>query len=104
MIDALALDAALIAQTRATPRTHAATAAQARKAAQEFEAFFLAQTLESMFAGIKADGEFDGGHAEQIFRSVLAQEYGRDMAKTGGIGIADQVYREILKAQEAKTP
>ncbi|MFA7639485.1 MAG: rod-binding protein, partial [Parvibaculum sp.] len=32
--------------------------------------------------------------------SVLVDQYGRQMAKTGGIGIADDIYREILKMQE----
>jgi Rod binding domain-containing protein len=78
------------------------TAAQARKAADDFESFFIAQTMESMFAGIKTDGPFDGGHAEEMFRSMLSQEYGKTMVRAGGIGIADQVYREMLKTQELK--
>lgn len=81
-------------------QTHSAT--QARKVAEEFEAFFIAQTVESMFAGIKTDGPFGGGHGEQMFRSLLSQEYGKSMARGGSIGIADQVYREILKTQELK--
>ena len=78
------------------------SAAQARKVAEEFEAFFIAQTVESMFAGIKTDGPFGGGHGEQMFRSLLSQEYGKSMARGSSIGIADQVYREILKTQELK--
>lgn len=78
------------------------SAVEARRAAEEFEAFFIAQTVESMFAGIETDGPFGGGQAEQMFRSLLSQEYGKSMARSGGIGIADQVYREILKTQEVK--
>jgi Rod binding domain-containing protein len=81
---------------------HTQSAAQARKAAQDFEAFFIAQTVEAMFAGIETEGPFGGGHAEQMFRSMLSQEYGKSMARAGGMGIADQVYREILKTQEVK--
>jgi flagellar protein FlgJ len=80
----------------------AKTEAQARKAAQDFEAFFIGQTMEAMFAGIETDGPFDGGNAEKMFRSVLMDQYGKDMAKNGGIGIANQVYAEILKTQEVK--
>jgi Rod binding domain-containing protein len=32
---------------------------------------------------------------------MLSQEYGSSIARSGGVGIADVVYREILKAQEA---
>jgi peptidoglycan hydrolase FlgJ len=97
------LAAAMAAYQPAAPKpSHAQSPAQARKAAEDFEAFFIAQTMETMFAGIKTDGPFGGGHAEQMFRSMLSQEYGKTMARGGGIGIADQVYREILKTQELK--
>ena len=81
---------------------HTPSAAQARKSAEDFEAFFIAQTVDTMFSGIKTDGPFGGGHAEEMFRSLLSQEYGKSMARGGGIGIADQVYREILKSQEVQ--
>lgn len=77
-----------------------ATKAQARKVAEDFEAFFLSQFIENMFAGVKTDSQFGGGQGEDIFRSVLTQEYGKVMARNGGIGIADSVYREIIKLQE----
>lgn len=76
------------------------TAAEARKAAEEFEAFFLAQFIDRMFADLPTDGMMGGGHGEKVFRSLLAQEYGKVMARSGGVGIADSVYREILKHQE----
>ena len=76
------------------------TPAEARKAAEEFEAFFLAQFIDRMFADLPTDGTFGGGRGEKIFRSLLSQEYGKVMARNGGVGIADSVYREILKYQE----
>ena len=72
------------------------------KAAQDFEAVFLSQMLESMFKGIKTDGPFGGGHAEEMMRSFMLQEYGKVMAANGGVGIADAVKRELLHAQEGK--
>lgn len=82
------------------PGDRIANDTRAREAAEEFEAQFLSVFAESMFAGIKTDGPFGGGQGEAVFRSLLIQEYGAGMAKTGGIGVADQVYREILKLQE----
>jgi Rod binding domain-containing protein len=97
------LDTASYSDAKAAPQTAGAkTQAQARKAAQDFEAFFVGQTMEARFAGSETDGEFDGGNAEKMFRSVLTDQYGKEMAKSGGIGIADQVYAEILKTQEVK--
>ena len=61
---------------------------------------FLAQMMSHMFAGLSTDGLFSGGQAEQVYRSMLMNEYGRIAAGSGGIGIADQVMSEILKTQE----
>lgn len=76
--------------------------AKAREAAQEFEAVFLAQMVSYMFAGIKTNEIFGGGAGEDVYRSMMAQEYGKTLAKSGGIGIADQVMNEIIRIQEAQ--
>ena len=47
---------------------------------------------------------FGGGNGERIWRSFLIEEYGDLIAKTGGIGIADAVERQLLRAQEASEP
>lgn len=74
--------------------------AQAHKTASEFESMFLTQMLGHMSAGIKSDGPFGGGPGEEMFRSLLNQEYAGMLSKRGGIGIADYVYRQILALQE----
>ena len=84
--------------TPAQPATPAQQAA--RRSAEDFESVFLAQFAEILFSGVKSDGPFGGGPAEDMFKSLLAGEYGKTMARSGGIGIADSVYREILKSQE----
>ncbi len=88
-----------LAATAATPRPTADEAA-ARAAAEEFEAVFLAQMMAHMFEGISTDGPFSGGQAEQVYRSMLMNEFGRIASRSGGLGIADQVMSEILKVQE----
>ena len=76
--------------------------AEARKVAQDFEAFFIGMYIETMFSGIETDGAFGGGHGEDVFRSLLNQEVGKSIVRTGGLGIADSVMREIIKMQEAE--
>jgi peptidoglycan hydrolase FlgJ len=71
-----------------------------KKAAKEFEAVFLTQMLETMFEGIGSDGVFGGGYGEDVFRPMMLQEYGKVLAKSGGIGIADAVGRELMRMQE----
>lgn len=73
---------------------------KARAAAESFESFFIGQFFEHMFAGIRTDGMFGGGQGEDVYRSMLMQEYGKAVAKSGGIGIADTVYQSILQIQE----
>jgi len=79
-------------------------AAAAKHTAEDFEAFFLAQMFEHMFSGIEPDAMFGGGEGEQVFRSMMFQEYGKAVAKQGGIGISDLVQKEILKLQEVQQP
>ncbi len=71
----------------------------AKKAAEDFESVFVSQMLEPMFAGIKTDGMFGGGNGESVFRSLMIQEVGKEIAKGGGIGISDSVYGEMLRMQ-----
>ncbi len=76
----------------------------ARRAAEDFEAFFIAQMMDEMFAGIEPDSLFGGGVAEGPLRSLLFQEYGKAVAGGRGIGIADMVQKEILRLQEVTQP
>jgi hypothetical protein len=55
-----------------------------------------------MFAGVNADPVFGGGSGETVFRSLMLQEYGKVAARSGGVGIADSVYREMIRLQETK--
>lgn len=74
--------------------------AQIRKAADDFENVFVSQMLGHMFDGIEVDETFGGGHGEEMFRSMLTEQYAKQVNRRGGFGIADQVYRELLRTQE----
>jgi peptidoglycan hydrolase FlgJ len=75
---------------------------KARAAAQDFEAVFLNSMFEHMFTGMEGDGPFGGSGAAGVWRSFLTQEYSKTIAKAGGIGIADHVYRSLMAHQEAR--
>ncbi|MFZ7091099.1 rod-binding protein [Primorskyibacter sp. 2E233] len=64
------------------------------KAAQELEASFLAEMLESAGVG-KTPGGFGGGAGEDQFSSFLVQEQARAMAAKGGIGLAETLYQSM---------
>ena len=84
-----------------TPKT-ASIADKARGTAQDFEAMFLNTMFQQMFSGV-GEGPFTGGHAANVWRSFLTDEYAKSFAKNGGIGIADHVYRSLLAQQEASS-
>jgi Rod binding domain-containing protein len=93
---------ALAAGRQAPTMARGMNVAKARQASQDFEAFFLGQMLQPMFAGIETDETFGGGEAESMWRSFQVDEYGKAFARHGGIGIADMVFREMIKMQEGK--
>lgn len=85
---------------RASPLEGRIAPSKAREAAESFEAFFISQMLANMFSGIETDPLFGGGQGETVFRSLMIDEYGKSIASSGGVGIADSVLREIVRLQE----
>ena len=71
------------------------------KAAREFEAVYLTEMMRPMLETVPVSEAFGGGHGEEIFRDMLADEYGKMMARTGGIGLASSVKAAMIAAQEA---
>ena len=74
-------------------------AEKAQKGAQDFEAVFLNSMFQQMFTGV-GKGPYSGGNGASAWRSFLTDEYAKSFAKKGGIGIADQVRKELLARQE----
>jgi len=91
----LATQTPLAAKPQATPM-----AARAEKAAKDYESVFISQMLGAMFSGIKSDGITGGGQGEEMFRSLMINEYGKSIAAQGGFGLADQMKAQLLKHQE----
>lgn len=73
-------------------------ATRLHEAAVEFEAVFLSQMLRGMAGGLASSGPF----GEEPFGSLLADEYARLIARSGGVGIAEATRRELLRLQEAQ--
>ena len=91
----LATQTPLAAKPQATPM-----AVRAEKAAKDYESVFISQMLGAMFSGIKSDGVTGGGQGEEMFRSLMINEYGKSIAAQGGFGLADQMKAQLLKHQE----
>lgn len=72
---------------------------KAKVAAQDFESMFLNNMFQQMQTGINGDGPFGGSGALKVWRSFMTDQYAKTFAKAGGIGIAGQVYQELLRHQ-----
>jgi Rod binding domain-containing protein len=80
----------------------AANSQVATKAAKQFESVFVTEFLGQMFADMPTDGPFGGGQGETMFRSLMLDEYSKQMEKQGGFGLAAPVARQLLRLQEAR--
>jgi Rod binding domain-containing protein len=76
--------------------------AKALKTSREFEAMFLEQMLERVMPSGDEEGPLGGGNGAggAVYRSMLVKEYAGQMAKSGGVGVADAVFRDLLRLQE----
>lgn len=75
-----------------------------RQQAEELESVFLNTLVSEMFSGIDKDSEFGGGFATETWRSMQTEQFAGAIAKSGGIGLADQIMSSLLLAQEQANP
>ncbi len=78
------------APVRTLDEAGAATAAAKNSPYKKFEAMVLSTFVESMLPK-NATAVYGSGNAGDIWRSMLAQKMGEQMAEAGGIGIAAKI-------------
>lgn len=66
---------------------------------RELEATFVAEMLAHTGLG-ETQGAFGGGTGEEQFASFLRQEQARVMVETGGIGLAELIFRSMTEAED----
>ncbi|MCW4113723.1 rod-binding protein [Aurantimonas sp. MSK8Z-1] len=66
---------------------------------QKFEGFVLRTFIEDMLPSSETSSFFGTGTAGNIWRSMLAEQMGDELARSGGIGIAD-----MLEKSRAELP
>lgn len=71
-----------------------------RDATRNLEASFLAEMLKSAGLG-KSQEAFGGGVGEDQFSSFLVQAQADQMAKRGGIGLAEMLYNSMKGQTDA---
>lgn len=74
---------------------------QTRKTADDFETMFMEQSLDRLTQSSGDEGPLgENGTGGGVYKSMLSKEYAKSITKSGGLGIADQVYRQMLQMQE----
>ena len=77
-----------------------ASKAKAWKTATEFESMFLENSLDRLTQSDGTEGPLgENGTGGGVYRSMLTKDYATQIVKSGGVGIADSVFREIMKMQ-----
>ena len=76
-------------------------AGRIRETAQEFEGVFIGMLLKAMRASVGSGGLFKNGMDTQTYRDMFDQEVGRQIAKGGGIGLAQLILRDQALRQVA---
>ncbi len=70
-----------------------------KAALQQFEGLFLGQLLRLMMDTVPVDKTFGGGFAEETYRGMMVDEYGMNISKSGGIGIAESLQKSLIDQQ-----
>jgi flagellar protein FlgJ len=76
---------------------------QAKKVSQDFEALVVGMMLKSMRETVGKDKLTGGGHGEEVYRSMLDQEYAAVSVKRGGgMGLAKMIEKDIIRQESRK--
>jgi len=66
-----------------------------REVALKFEALLVTQMFNAMQNTVEKSGLLDGGSAEDTYREMLNQALSGELARRGGLGLAEHIEREI---------
>jgi Rod binding domain-containing protein len=73
--------------------------AKAKATATDFEAMFLNSMFSQMTSGVKGEGPFGDTPGTGVWRSMLTEQYSKNFAKAGGVGISNDVYHTLILQQ-----
>ncbi|MCL1935610.1 MAG: rod-binding protein [Defluviitaleaceae bacterium] len=69
-----------------------------KKAAIEMETYFLNEMFKAMRRTIpEATGMFEKSNAERIWQDMLDEETAKNLANSGGVGLAQMMYSQLTR-------
>ena len=66
-----------------------------KRACQLFESMFLNELFKEMRKTIPKGGLFKDNNSDRIYKSMLDQEYATEMARAGGIGLGEMLFKQL---------
>lgn len=78
--------------------------AKLKQACQDFESIFLNFLLGKMRDTVPKSDLMGSSHGEDVYRGMLDDELAKQMAASGGVGLADTLYRQIEGTIPPGTP
>jgi flagellar protein FlgJ len=73
------------------------------RACQEFEALLLQQLLKAMSSTLTSGGMFGAVAGNSIYQELYETELAGAMAKSGGIGLAEILYRQTVRERSTSS-
>lgn len=89
----ISMDPALPAAGELSGQPHA-------KAAKAFEALITGEFAKMMVSGLDTSGPFGGGHAEGIYRGMMAEHVGEAIARRGGLGLSPAIMDQLIRMEQ----
>lgn len=69
-------------------------------ACKDFESIFIGQTLRQMRESVQTSDPLNQGAANKMWRGMLDDETAKSMSKSGGVGLAEGLYRQLVNRVE----
>jgi flagellar protein FlgJ len=73
---------------------------KAKKTADDFETMFLENFTQTVMSSNGTEGPLgENGVGGDVWRSMLSQEYAKQIQRSGGVGLSDQIMRDLIQVQ-----
>jgi flagellar protein FlgJ len=73
-----------------------------RQTSEQFEAYFIQQMMKAMRESIEKSDLVDGGNMD-MYQDLMDKEISLKMVKNGGMGLANMMESQMMRAQELST-
>lgn len=74
-----------------------------KQAAQDFEALFINQLLQSMRRTVGKSGLLGDAPGKDVYQSLFDREISRKLAQQGGLGLGNTMVQKILEKEKGRT-